>query len=66
VRFGLAKQVAEVAEQCQGPLVAGGGREVSGQLLHDPQVVVGIGPAMRPEGRDPFLRVRAEASPAVI
>ena len=36
--------VAEVAEQRQGPLVAGGGgRVVPGQLLHQAQVGEGVG-----------------------
>src|SRR5262249_37414234 len=39
-RFGLAEPVAEVTEQCQGLLVAGGGgRVVPRLLLYPPQVV---------------------------
>ena len=43
-RLGLAEPVAEMAEQRQGLLVAGGGgRVVPGQLLHDAQLVEGEG-----------------------
>ena len=43
-RLGLAEAVTEVAEQGQGLLVAGGGgRVVTGQLLHDPKIVEGPG-----------------------
>ena len=42
--LGLAFQVAEGAEQRQGPLVAGGGgRIVPGQLLYQAQVDEGVG-----------------------
>src|SRR5262249_11089963 len=43
-RLGPAEQVAEVTEQCQGPLVTGGGgRIVPGPLLHEAQGVEGMG-----------------------
>ena len=43
-RFGLAEPVAEVTEQRQGLLVAGGGgRVVPGLLLHEAEVVEGVG-----------------------
>ena len=43
-RFGLAEPVAEVSEQGQGLLVAGGrGRVVPGLLLHEAKVIKGMG-----------------------
>ena len=43
-RLGLAEPVAEVTEQRQGLLVAGGGGQVvPGLLLHHAQVVEGVG-----------------------
>src|SRR5262249_41967521 len=43
-RLGLAEQVAEVAEQLKGLLVAGGGgRVVAGLLLDEANVVEGVG-----------------------
>src|SRR5215831_13353123 len=47
-RFGLAEQVAEVTEQRQGLLVAGGGgRVVASLLLDDAQGVEGVGLAFQ-------------------
>jgi hypothetical protein len=42
-RFGLAERVAEVSEQGQVLLVAGGGRVVPDLLLHEAKVIKGTG-----------------------
>jgi hypothetical protein len=47
-RIGLAEPLAEVTEQCQGLLLAGGGRRVfAGFLLHDAKAVESVGLAVQ-------------------